>query len=264
MQPPQSHRQTLFHEAMATTFSVEVVHPEPRYARQAVAAVFAELDMLESQLSRFVEGSDLWRINRLRRGETAVVSLDAFRCLAAALEMHEQTGGAFDVTYSSAPTARPAQRLHLAPAGCRVRVLADGVQVDLGGIGKGYSLDRMAALLAEWDIAAARLAASTSTILALDPPPDEPGWIVAFGPEGRRVPLRRAAVSASGIAVKGYHVVDPRTRQPARQHVRAWARAAAATEADALSTAVLVMTPEQIAQYCRDWPAEGVVQDCVG
>jgi hypothetical protein len=42
MQPPQSHRQTLFHQAMATTFSVEVAHPEPRYAQQAVAAAFAK------------------------------------------------------------------------------------------------------------------------------------------------------------------------------------------------------------------------------
>ncbi len=240
---------------MATTFSVEVEHPEPRYARQAVAAAFAELDMLESQLSRFVEGSDVWRINRLRRGETAVVALDTFRCLEAALQVQRRTGGAFDVTYASARTSRPAQRLHLTPAGCRVGVLAEGVRIDLGGIGKGYSLDRMAALLREWDVTAARLAASTSTILALDSPPGEPGWTVTFGPAGqrRRLALRRAALSASGTGVKGRHVVDPRTHRPTRQHAHAWALAATATEADALSTALLVMTPEQVAQCCRDW-----------
>ncbi len=262
MQPRQPDRQTLFHEAMATTFSVEVVHADARYARQAVGAAFAELDLLETQLSRFVEGSDVWRINRLRQGETAIVALETFLCLATALEIQRRTGGAFDATYASARGSSPSERLRLTPAGCRVQVTAGGVQVDLGGIGKGYALDCMAALLQEWDVTAARLAASTSTILALDPPPGEPGWTVAFGPaaERRHVTLCRGALSASGVGVKGYHVVDPRTRRPARRRVRTWARAATAAEADALSTALMIMTPEQVARYCRDWPGEGMVQ----
>lgn len=123
---------------MATTFSVEVAHAEPRYAREAVGAAFVELDLLERHLSRFVEGSDAWRINRLRRGETAVVSLDTFRCLATALEVQRRTAGAFDVTYASAPGSHSAERLRLTPVGCRVGVTDDGVRVDLGGIGKGY------------------------------------------------------------------------------------------------------------------------------
>lgn len=81
----ESDRQTLLHEAIATTFSVEMMHPEPRYAHQAVAATFAELDALEDQLSRFIERSDVWRINRLRHGETAVIILDTFRCLTVGL-----------------------------------------------------------------------------------------------------------------------------------------------------------------------------------
>lgn len=242
-QHPQPDRHTLLHEAMATTFSVEVVHADARYARQAVGAAFAELDMLESQLSRFVEGSDVWRINRLRRGEAAVVALDTFCCLDAAVEVQRRTGGAFDVTYASARGSNPNERLRLAAAGCRVGVLAEGVRIDLGGIGKGFALDRMAAVLTEWDVTAARLMASTSTILALDAPPGEPGWAVVFGPAGqrRRVTLRSEALSTSGTGVKGLHVTDPRTGRPAAG-TRAWARAATAAEADALSTALMVTT----------------------
>lgn len=259
---PQPNRQTLFHEAMATTFSVEAVHREPLYARQAIAAAFAELDVLETQLSRFVEGSDVWRINRMRRGEATVVALDTFRCLSAALQIQQRTGGAFDVTYASAPGSKPMERLRLISPGCTVGVLADGVQADLGGIGKGYALDMMAAVLQEWEVTTVRLAASTSTILALDRPPNEPGWAVAFGPEHEqhRLMLSHAALSGSGIGVKGHHVADPHMQQPARQRERAWARAATATEADALSTAFLVMTAERVAQYCRDWSDEGMVQ----
>ena len=247
---------------MGTTFSIETAHPDARYARQAFMAAFAELDALESHLSRLVEGSDVWRINRLRKGEAAVVAPDTFRCLAAALRIQRRTGGAFDVTYASAPGSNPTARLRLVPDGCRVVAEAGGVQVDLGGIGKGYALDRMAAVLQDWDVTGACLAASTSTVLAMDAPPGTPGWSVTFDPgDGRRrLALMRAALSASGIGVKGRHVVDPRTGRPARQRVRAWARATTAAHADALSTAFLVMTPEEAARCCRHWPDDGMVQ----
>jgi thiamine biosynthesis lipoprotein len=242
----------LFHEAMATTFSIRVAHEDPRYARQAVAAAFAELDALESQLSRFVEGSDVWRINRLARGEFAVVAPDTFRCLSTALEVHARTGGAFDVTYASAPTSKPANRLAMRPAGCGVRVLTDGVAVDLGGIGKGYALDVMAAVLRQWDVTAALLTASTSTILALDPPAGEPDWNVTFGPDRdpRRLLLSHAAFSGSGIGVKGTHIIDPRTHEPAGRRTQAWALSATAAQADALSTAFMVMNAAEVRRYC--------------
>lgn len=259
-QPSQSDQQTLFHEAMATTFTVQVVHPDSRYARHAVGAAFAELDLLESQLSRFVEGSDVWRINRLRRGETAVVSLPTFRCLEEALQLQRQTAGAFDITYASTSGSDPARRLGLTPIGCMVQKLAEGVQIDLGGIGKGFALDCMASVLHEWDILSARLSASTSTHLALDAPPNQRGWPVGFGPAPQLVALRREALAASGIGSRGQHIVDPRSHQPAR-HLRAWARAARGARADALSTAFLVMTHSERERYCRHWHVAGAIQD---
>jgi len=252
------------HEAMATTFSLRVAHADQRYARQAMAAAFAELDALERQLSRFVEGSDVWRINRLARGGEAVVTPDAFACLRAAIDVWRGTRGVFDVTYASTCAAAPGDRMELASAGCRVRILADGARVDLGGIGKGFALDRMAAVLAQWETTAALLAASTSTILALEAPPGLPGWRVTFGPDRdpQRLDLSHAAFSGSGTAVKGSHIIDPRTRAPARRHVQAWAQCPTAAQADALSTAFMVMSADEVRRYCHgDLAARGYLLD---
>jgi thiamine biosynthesis lipoprotein len=247
------HRHTLACEAMATAFKVTVVHADPLYARQAAAAALAELGRIEGRLSRFVETSDIARINRLDRGQQTVVQLDTFECLAIALDVQRETGGAFDVAYGSAGPWSAGLRFELNAERHSVRVLADGVRLDLGGIGKGFALDRMAAILADWDIAAARLAASTSTILGIGSPPGEEGWPITFGPgrDLRRARLRDRAFSGSGTVVQGSHFIDPRTKRPVQGRFRAWAAAPTGAMADALSTAFMVMTEAEIRDYCR-------------
>ena len=120
-----------------------------------------------------VQSSDISRINGLDRGQETAVHLDTFDCLRTALEVQRETDGAFDVAYGSCGpwSARP--RFELDEAGHTVRVLEDGVCLDLGGIGKGFALDRLAALLAD-DIpdGARRLSASfplPDTLLAERP-----------------------------------------------------------------------------------------------
>jgi thiamine biosynthesis lipoprotein len=138
----------------------------------------------------------------------------------------------------------------------RVRVLAEGVRLDLGGIGKGYALDRMAVLLHEWDLDQALLSASTSTILALEPPLDAPGWPIQFGPETEpcHLTLHQNAFSGSGRAVQGSHIMNPHTGQPAESRFRAWAGAPTGAEADALSTAFMIMAEQDIAHLCKHQP----------
>ncbi len=249
-------RHTLTAAAMGTVFRLTVAHPDRRYARQAAAAALAELELVEGRLSRFLETSDVFRVNRLCRGQSTVVHPDTRDCLRIALEVQASTGGAFDPTYASAGKHR-ARRIELLDPGCVVRVLADGVRLDLGGIGKGFALDRMAAVLAEWEIGSALLSASTSTVLALDPPGDGRGWAVHIGTGtgGLCLDLVRRAISGSGIAVRGAHVIDPRTGRPAQSRFRAWALAPTAAEADALSTAFLVMGQPEIRDYCCRHPA---------
>jgi thiamine biosynthesis lipoprotein len=114
----------------------------------------------------------------------------------------------------------------------------------------------MAAILADWDIPAAFLGASTSTVLAIGSPPGEDGWPVTFGPEQslQRVRLKNRALSGSGTAVKGSHLVDPRTKRPVHGRLRAWAAAPTGAVADALSTAFMLMTQAEIRDYCRRHP----------
>jgi len=249
-------RPTLVRHAMAATFKVTLVHAAAAYARQAGAAALAELDRIEARLSRYVEASDISRINVLARGQETVVQLDTFECLRIALDVQRETGGAFDVAYASRGDRPAGPRFELNADTHAVRVRGDGVRLDLGGIGKGFALDRMAAILADWEIPAALLAASTSTLLAVGSPPGEEGWPIAFGPEKEphRLHLKDRAFSGSGTAVKGAPIVDPRTGRPVTGRFRAWAGAPTAALADALSTACMVMTESEIRDYCRRHP----------
>ena len=124
------------------------------------------------------------------------------------------------------------------------------------GIGKGFALDCLAALLLDWDISQFLLRASVSTYLAGMPPSGEQGWLVRFGPteDRRQLRLRCAALSGSGTAVKGKHIMDPSSGRPATRFQMAWAGASSAAKADAISTALMVMDDAAIGSFCERFP----------
>lgn len=253
---PMSPPAVFSHEAMATTFRIAVAHPAADYARQAAAAAFRELDRLESELSRYRESSDLARCNRLADGASTVLGDDALQCLLGAIRLSAATRRAFDPAYAShRPPGAPAEAplFALDPASHTLTSLCPRLHLDLGAVGKGYALDRMADVLRDWDLPSACLQSGGSTALALAPPPGAPGWIVAVA--DREFPLAHRAIGASGLSVQGAHLFDPRTGAPADRTTRAWALAADAADADALSTAFFVMTDDERAAYCAAHPA---------
>lgn len=269
------------HEAMATTFEVIIVHEDGRYARQAAAAAFSELDRLEGELSRFIENSDISRLNNLPANHPLLLGLAAFECLQLSAGLYGETSGAFDITIGSllacwrgddGTSRTPSEEqlnlarqltgmglLKLDEAEHTVELLKSPVHVDLGGIGKGYAVDRMAELLREWSIDIALVSGGYSSVLALDGPPGKKGWpLTLSNPRDRKETLVRTnlqgrALSGSGME-KGRHIIDPRTARPVEGKLTAWSSAPDAATADALSTAFMVMSPEQIKQYCLRHP----------
>jgi len=258
-------------EAMATVFEVICVHPDARYAGQAAHAAFAEVHRLEQELSRFRPNSDVSRVGALGAGGATRVGPDTMECLAVAKVLFALTGGAFDVSIGTGLDA-----LELEPDALTVRARRDGVRLDLGGIGKGYAVDRMAEVLGEWGIERALVHGGFSSVLALEPPPGEEGWRLTLGALGEaaleRLCVRQAALSASGTR-KGDHVVDTRTGAPVRGRA-AWAvvpcrpdrreerpvegwpdlERSPSAVAEGLSTAFLVLSPPEVEALCLRAP----------
>lgn len=265
------------HEAMATTFEVIIAHEDERFARQAAFAAFEEVDRLEAELSRFVPNSDVARINKLPVNQPLRLGLDTFECLKLSEKIYAQTEGAFDVTVGpllecwrdkDKKPRTPSQEqldtalqnvgtdlIYLDEDEHTITMLAGPVQVDLGGVGKGYTVDRMAEMLREWTVEAALISGGYSSVLALDAPEGTVGWPVTLSnPDDHkqiliRTNLKNRGLGSSGLQ-QGRHIIDPRSGQPVEGRRAAWSSAPDAGTADALSTAFMIMGPEQIEQYC--------------
>lgn len=265
------------HQAMATIYEILIVHEEANYAQQAAGEAFYELDRLEQELSRFIENSDIARINSLQANQAVRVGLAAFECLQLSARIHKETDRAFDITIGSLlecwlnndKTMRSPSKEELALARQHigfnllqldenehtVKVHVSPVSVDLGGIGKGYAVDQLVELLRDWEIETALIHGGASSVFALGAPPGMKGWPLTLSSPGHenqtlaRLHLRDQALSGSGLQ-KGQHIIDPRTGRPAKGNSAAWACAPSAATSDALSTAFVIMNPDEIEQYC--------------
>jgi FAD:protein FMN transferase len=262
---------------MGTLVRIVLYAPGAPVADAAAKAAFDRIGALDQALSDYRDSSELIRLSRQSGGGPVDVSDDLFRVLRAAQRVARESDGAFDVTVgplsvlwrharrvrempdtASIAAARALvgpEKLELDDRRRTVRLLTPGMQLDLGGIAKGFAADEAAAVLNRGGVETALVAAG-GDIVAMGTPPGKDGWRVAIAsiegadstPAGF-VNLRNAAVSTSGDAeqfvvldgVRYSHIVDPRTGAAltGRRSVTIVARDG--TTSDALATAVSVM-----------------------
>ena len=259
--------------AMGQPVHLMLFHESEAAGLEAAALALAELRRVEGRLSRFDDGSDLSELNRHAGKSPMKVDRDLLEVLTAAARARRTTSGAFDMAveplmrvwgFREARKAAPgAMELREAEKAVRASVvMIDGdrvtlpsavTQLDLGGIGVGYGLDRAASVLRACGVERAFIDVSGDCI-ALGAPPDQEGWRVDLAdPTGSAAPrpagvLRDRALATSantmsviryGAVVRG-HVMNPATGYPADRMVQVSVQARSGIEADVLSTAMLV------------------------
>ena len=257
-------------DAMGGNYSV-VVYGADRYKLEAaVNGAFDEIRRIDSLISNYKPASEWSEINRKAGREPVVVSSESARLIAQCLDYSRRSEGAFDITVGPLmkiwgffkQEGRIPHRAELREAmdniGWRnvtvdldrrsVRFLRPKMEIDPGGIGKGYAVDHAAQILREAGITSGFISAATSTLYAIGAPPLEPkGWKVQIHhPKDRRksvaeVFLRDESLSTSGNYEKFFdaggkrysHIMDPRTGYPAEGIIQASVIAPRAIDSEA-------------------------------
>ncbi|MEX0587032.1 MAG: FAD:protein FMN transferase [Pirellulales bacterium] len=278
----------LARRAMACEFQL-LFDPGPRQAHLPAAVAALDLiEQLEDKLTVFREHSEVMEINRQAAHEPVPVEARLFELLTLAVELSRQTQGAFDTTSGpltkvwgfyrragSIPEADDlaaalqrvgSKHLRLDAAEQTIRFNRDGMEINLGAIGKGYALDRAAEALTAAGVESFLIHGGRSSVVARGSPSDEAaGWPVGLvhplRPATRLAEIRLVdrALGTSGSGTQYFrhrgrrygHLLDPRTGQPAHGTLSATAIAPTAAEADALSTAMYVLGVEGAKELCR-------------
>jgi thiamine biosynthesis lipoprotein len=285
------------HEAnrmsMGSTYAIVAYGPQEAAVAAAAEAALDEVDRLDRLMSHYKPDSALSRLNREAAKGPVRVDGELFAFLAECLRYSRQSEGAFDVTVGPLMKAwgffRGEGRLpaegELAEVKQRVgyrHVVLDathqtirfdrpGVELDLGGIAKGYAVDRAIEVLRQHGIAAALVSAGGSTIYGMGAPPGQRAWEVTVqdpvhaSRTALTVPLRDRALSVSGSYEKSFevdgvrysHIMDPRTARPVPGLLSVAVVTATGTAGDALDDGLFVQGPEKGRQYLRrHGPAE--------
>jgi thiamine biosynthesis lipoprotein len=282
--------------AMATQFEVVLPYSTPDALRLAEVA-FAEIDRLEEQLTVYRDTSEVSRLNQLGALSHVPLEEGLFELLTVSARVASETEGAFDVTsgplikvwgFYRGPRRVPSEaeraaalacvgmrHLELRPENRSAHFLKAGMEINLGSIGKGYALDRTAALLRKrWSVSSALLHGGHSSVYAIGTEPGEgSGWAVGIQhpwDDSRRLALVRLRDRALGTSAATFqhleykgrklgHILDPRTGWPAEGMASATVIAPTAAQADALATAFFILGAEKTRAYCETHTDVGAV-----
>jgi FAD:protein FMN transferase len=274
---------------MGTRIYVEVWADDAAQGNAAIEAVMEEMRRIDALMSHYKPDSELSLINERAAQEPVRVDPELFDLIKLSTHFSQLTDGAFDVTYASVgylynyplhvhPTeeqikaALPAvnwRYLVFDAEHHTIRFARPGMRIDLGGIAKGYAVDRGIAILKAHGIAHAIVTAGGDSRLLGDhrgrpwlvsiAHPDEPhnpAKVVT------RIPLVDCAVSTSGdyeryfdeAGVRYHHIIDPHTGHSATRVRSATIIGPTATQTDGLSKTAFVLGPEKALEIIERLP----------
>jgi FAD:protein FMN transferase len=285
-QPLVRHEFRELHMGMAVR--IVLYAPDERLARDAARAAYDRIAALEDIMSDYRPSSEVRRLTTAAPGRPVHLSAPLCDVLALALDVADASDGAFDPTVSPLVglwrQARERKRLpdpHVLEAArlrvgwrklaldrsqCIVTLDTRDMRLDLGGIAKGYILERARDVLRQRGIARTLLEAGGDIVVG-DPPPDAAGWRIAVTTTdslvlARAQSLTNAALSTSGdteqfLEVDGMrysHIVDPRTGLGVTSRAMAWVIADDAALADALATTFTIVDDASHARILTRFP----------
>lgn len=275
---PVMYRET--RRLMWTDFEIVAYGPDRVRLAEAANAAFEEIDRLDQQMSHYSETSELTDINRQAARKEVIVEKELFDLLKRSLDYSRSTGGAFDITVGPLMKAwgffkgqgrvpEPSeltavkdrigfQHVRLNEPAHSIRFDREGVELDLGGIAKGYAIDKAAQILRESGVRSA-LISSGSSIYALGAPPNKTGWPITvrdpLAPERSitNIELKDQSLSTSGCYDKVFklegktycHIMDPRTGFPIDGMLSATVITPRGVEAEVFSKVVMVLGVEK-------------------
>lgn len=274
---------------MGTYCEVQAYHTDPAAAREAISKALDEMQRVDRLLSNYDPNSELSAMNRTAGLAPVRVSEELFAFVRRCQDYVTETGGAFDPTVGplvrawgfftptparpSAPAIATARgmagfdKVRLDPVARTVQFTESGVEIDPGGIGKGFAVDLAANVLRQHGIRAGMVSAGGSTIYALGHPPDRPAWTVAIrDPANPETPIAIVALSDNSVSTSGVsekfvqegsrrfgHVFDPRTGEPVEGMCQASVIAPTAIGSDALTKAAFIRSHDEVR---REFEAE--------
>lgn len=279
---------------MGTTIEV-VVHADEPLASVASAFAFDELERIERVFNIHDPDSELSAVNRNAARSAVHVSKTVFDVVTRALELSESSGGDFSIALGpmmalwkqAGETGRFPTDLELGEALDRsdfrhvrtdasarsIAFVREGMRLDLGGIVKGYAVDRARDALVRSGISRAMISAGESSLSVFEGPDDDPWRVGVRHPADEErivgvLELSSTGVSTSGTYERGVvvngrplsHVIDPRTGLPLEGAVGATAVCPSAELAEVVSTMLLLRGCQEAIAVCdrNGWEAEGV------
>lgn len=291
-----AHRVEETRLAMGSNLTLVAWASDEAGARAAFNEVFTEFDRLDALLSVWKPGSDVNRINEAAGKGSVPVSPETLEVIETAGDISERTSGTFDITFgaladvwkfdhdqdNSIPTeAQIAERLPRIGYRAIVRerwkktvfLSRPGMRIHLGGIGKGYAVDRGVALLRQRGLTNFMIQAGGDLYVA-GSKGDVP-WKLGItdprapdGPPFATLTLSDKTLSTSGDyerffmkdGVRYHHILDLKTGQPARKSRSVTLVTSKAVVADALAKGVFILGPEAGMALIEKLPdVEGVI-----